>query len=149
MVLADRDQVLDLGLRDRRQVADLAEAEALRLCLEELDRVAHHVGDRGRAVEVADDASGGAGGAGAHPVLLEHEHVGAALGQPPGGAETEDAAADDHVARGSDAQLHGYGLCETGCSSPVAKRSKRNGCRSEECPPASSRAISRPTAIIL
>ena len=47
------------------------------------------------------------------------------------------------------AQLHGYGECDTGCRSPVAKRSKRNGCRSVEWPPHSTSAISRPTAIIL
>ena len=44
-------------------------------------------------------------------------------GEPPRGREAEHAAADHHVARRSGAQLHGYGLCETGCRSPLAKRS--------------------------
>src|SRR5436190_20600730 len=47
------------------------------------------------------------------------------------------------------AQLQGYGLWETGCRSPLAKRSKRNGCSKVECSPRSTLAISRPTAIIL
>jgi len=56
---------------------------------------------------------------------------------------------NEETAREELAQDHGYGLCDTGCRSPVAKRSKRKGCRSEECSPPSTRAISRPTAIIL
>ena len=77
----------------------------------------------GGAVVVAHDAAGGPGGAAADPVLLEHEHVGAALGQAPGRRQAEHAAADDDVTGGVGRQLHGYGLCETGCRSPVAKRS--------------------------
>ena len=44
---------------------------------------------------------------------------------------------------------NGYGEFDTGCRSPVAKRSYRNGCDRAECSPPSTRAISRPTAIIL
>ena len=50
---------------------------------------------------------------------------------------------------GPQAQLQGYGEFETGCSSPVAKRSKRNGVRSGAGSPRSTRATSRPTPIIL
>ena len=49
VLVVDRDQVVDLGLRDRRQVADLAKTERLGLGLEDLDRVADDIGDRGRA----------------------------------------------------------------------------------------------------
>ena len=147
VLLTDRHQILDLGLGDRGEVADLPEAVAVRVRLEHLDRLPDEVGDRRGAVVVANDSTGDARGAGADPMLLEDQHVGAALGQAPGRRQAVDAAADDDVACAS--QLHGYGLLETGCRSPVSKRSKRKGWRREECSPWSSRAISRPTAIIL
>src|SRR5665811_310416 len=46
-------------------------------------------------------------------------------------------------------QLHGNGLWEVGCSSPLAKRPKRNGSRSVLFSPSSSCATSLPTPIIL
>ena len=46
-------------------------------------------------------------------------------------------------------QLQGYGLFETGWRSPVAKRSKRNGCSRSERSPRMIFATSLPTPIIL
>ena len=79
------DQVVDLGLGHGGEVADLAEAEGLGIGLEHLDRQPDDVGDRRRTVVVAHDAAGGSGGATADPALVEHEHVGAALGEAPRG----------------------------------------------------------------
>ena len=93
----DRDQIVDLAVGHRRQVADLAESVGVGLGLEDLDRVADQPRDLAGAIEVADDPAGGAGGAGADPVLLEHEHVPSALGQALGGREPKHPAADDDV----------------------------------------------------
>src|SRR5665811_306091 len=46
-------------------------------------------------------------------------------------------------------QLHGNGLWEVGCNSPLAKRPKRNGSRSVLFSPSNSCATSLPTPIIL
>jgi hypothetical protein len=46
-------------------------------------------------------------------------------------------------------QLQGYGELETGCRSPSSKRANRKGRSSDEWPPRSTCATSRPTAIIL
>ena len=120
VLLADRHQVVDLALGHRREVADLAEAVGVGLGLEDLHRHPDQLGDRLGAVVVAHDPARAAGRPAADAALVEHHHVGAALGQAPGDRQPVDSAADDDV-RGH--QLQGYGLFETGCRSPVAKRS--------------------------
>ena len=123
----DRFEVCDLTLGDDREVAGLTKAEALRSGLEDLDRPAHHVGHRRGAVIPAHDPAGDPRGPRADPVLLEEHDLLAAAGQRRGRGQPEHAAADDHARRpprqSRAAQLHGYGLWETGCSAPVAKRS--------------------------
>ncbi|MGH3691574.1 MAG: hypothetical protein ACRDT7_15590 [Microbacterium sp.] len=57
-MVANRLEVVDLGLGHGGDVPDLAEAVRIRLVLEELDRAADHLRDRGRAVVVANDPSG-------------------------------------------------------------------------------------------
>src|SRR5262249_37969805 len=110
-------QVVHLPIRDRGDVADLPEPVAARIDLEHLDGLLDQLRDGGRAVVVPNDPAGYARCAGPDSALLDHEHVGAALRQPPRG--------EDDVARSP--QLHGYGLLETGWRSPVSKRSKRKG----------------------
>ena len=105
MLFPDRHQILDLSPRHRGEVADLPEPVAGGVLLEHLDRLPDQVRDRRRAIVVADDPAGDARGAGADPVLLQDEHVGAALRQAPGCGEAVDAAAHDDVARVL--QLHG------------------------------------------
>jgi hypothetical protein len=100
VLLVDRLQVFLLALGDRGQVADLAEAIGLRFGLEELDREPDQLGDRRRAVVVADDPARDPRGAGADPVLLEQQHLALAseaLGEPGGHGEAVDAPADDQV----------------------------------------------------
>ena len=105
VLLADRDQILDLGRGYGGEVADLSEPIAAGVRLEHLNRLPDQIGDRRRAVVVAHDPAGDAGGAGADPVLLEDQHVGAALRQTPGRREAVDSAADDDLAGAL--QLHG------------------------------------------
>src|SRR5262249_20628258 len=47
------------------------------------------------AVDVRGAAAVPSGGLPAHDALLEHEHVGARAGEPPAGAQSGDATADD------------------------------------------------------
>jgi hypothetical protein len=94
---ADRDEVVDLALGDRREVADLPEAIGLRVVLEHRHRQRDDLGDRLGAVVVAHDPARDARGASARPRLVEHEDVRAALGQPPRDGQAVDPAADDDV----------------------------------------------------
>ncbi len=93
----DRDQVVGLGLGHRGDVADLAEAVRLGVLLEHLDGEPHQLGDRLRAVEVAHDPAGDPRRAGADAALVEHEHLGAPLGERPGDGEAVHSGADDDV----------------------------------------------------
>jgi hypothetical protein len=97
VLLADRDQVGDLALGHGRDVADLPEPVAVGVRLEHLHGLADQLGDRGRAVVVADDPSGDARGAGADAVLLQHQHVLPALGEAPRAGQPVHAAPDDDV----------------------------------------------------
>jgi hypothetical protein len=91
---ADRDQVLDLRLGHRRQVADLPEPVRLGVLLEHLDRQPHELRDRLRAVEVAHDPAGDPRRAAADAALVDDHHVGARLGQAARDGQPVDAGAD-------------------------------------------------------
>jgi hypothetical protein len=99
LLLADGDEVVDLALGHRGEVADLPEAVRLRVVLEHLDREPDDLGDRLGAVVVANDPAGDPRRAAADPSLVDQHHLGAALGEAPGDREPVDAAADDDVRR--------------------------------------------------
>ena len=64
--------------------------------LVELDRVAEHLGDRGRRAELTDEAGGMPGRAAGQLAALDQDDVGLVVaGEMIGGGAADDAAADD------------------------------------------------------
>ena len=121
VLLADRHQVVDLAAPAPPPGSRPAASRRPRASDSKISTdIADQLGDRLGAVVVAHDPARAAGRSAADAPLVEHDHVGAALGQAPGDRQPVDSGADDDV-RGH--QLQGYGLFETGCRSPVAKRS--------------------------
>ena len=119
VLLADGHEVVDLLLGDGREVADLAEAVGVGLGLEDLDRAAHDLGDRPGAVVVAHDPAGAAGRSAADAALVEHHHVGAALGQAP----ATDSPLTPPPTTTCERALSSR---DTGCSRPGAGRRSRS-----------------------
>ncbi len=107
VLLADRDEIIDLGLGHRCPVAHLPEAVGFGILLEHLHRQADKLGNRLGPVVIAHDPAGDSRGPGTDPPLVEHQHAGAALGQRPANRESVDPAAYDDVGGQGVSQLQG------------------------------------------
>ncbi len=106
--LEDLLQVGLLVLRTERDVPARVVTQGLGVLLPDLHAGGHQLAHRGLEVVVAHDAAGDAGRPRGHPGLVDHEHVGAALRQVPGGGEAVHPRSDDeHVGLGRDGRRHG------------------------------------------